>query len=142
MDFRKYQFTRINKHKEVTNFFRSSSHVNPLGKVFIKCLDKINNSNYNIVPYSIQVLIDGIEKANFVFDYLNKDESYFTINKNIKFEKIYLNKEPFDFYIMDYYGLPGLIGFKVIIEDFNGNKSVFIRNLKILPPKSEEVDNN
>lgn len=104
------------------------------GKVFIKCFDKINNSNYNIMPYSIKILIDGVEKTNFIFDNLNKKDSFFTINKDIGFEKIYYNKEPFDFYVMDYYGLPGLIGFKVIVEDFNGNKSVFIRNLKILPP--------
>jgi hypothetical protein len=112
------------------------------GKVFIKCFDKINNSNYNIVPYSIKLLIDGIEKAYFTFDNLNKKNSYFTINKDREFQDIYFNKEPFDFYIIDYYGLPGLIGFKVIIEDFNGNKSVFMRNLKILPPDIDEEKND
>lgn len=112
------------------------------GKIFIKCFDKINNSNYNIIPYRIKILIDGIEKVDFVFDNLNKNESFFTLNKDLKFEEIYLNKEPFDFHIMDYYALPGLIGFKVIIEDFNGNKSYFMRNLKILPPGAEEKNEN
>ncbi len=105
------------------------------GKIFIKCFDKINNSNYNITPYSIKILIDGNEKASFIFDHLNKKNFYYTINKNKLFEDIYYNKEPFDFYIMDFYGLPGLVGFKAIVEDFNGNKTIFKSNLKILPPE-------
>lgn len=104
------------------------------GKIFIECFDKNNNFNANLMPYSIQILIDGIEKSNLIFNSLNKNNSNFTVGKDRNFKDIYLNKKNFDFYLIDYYGLPGLIGFQVIATDNNGNKSFFKRNLVILPP--------
>ena len=98
----------------------------------------VNNSIYALAPYKITLYIDGIEKANFKFDYLNKLSNSFFITNNLDFNNIYANNEIYDFYILDYYSLPEIIGFKLIVEDFNGNKREFKKNIIMEFPKKND----
>ena len=101
-------------------------------------MDRIDNSNYFVCPYKIILIIDGKEKVNMVFDYLKKGENSYTLsNIGYKFEELYLNKEDFDYFLMDFHSLPDLIGLKIIVEDFAGNKVEFKKPIRVLPP-----DNN
>jgi hypothetical protein len=108
------------------------------GRLYIKCIDRINGSNYDIIPYKITVIIDGKEKHVLTFDYFKKTENSFTIsNTGLKFEDIYVNKESYDFYLFEFNSLPDLIGMKIIVEDFAGNKSEFKKAIEIQAPETE-----
>lgn len=108
------------------------------GKLYVKCQDIINNSNYLLAPYKITLYINGIEKASFKFDSLYKLNNSFFMANNLNFKDIYANNEAYDFYIIDYHSLPDIIGFKLIVEDFNGNKREFKKNLIMELPKKEK----
>ncbi len=108
------------------------------GKLYIKCYDRINDSTYQLVPYKITVIIDGKEKSLLSFDYLKKNENWYTIGDiNLKFEDLYSTGEDFNFFLLDFYSLPNLVGLKITIEDYNGNKVEFKKPIKILPPDSK-----
>lgn len=108
------------------------------GKLFIKCMDRIDDSNYFIAPYKITVIIDGKEKSVLTFDYFRKTESAYVVSDTkLKFEDIYINKEDFDFFLLDFYSLPNLVGLKIIVEDFHGNKIEFKKPIRILPPETK-----
>ena len=107
------------------------------GKLYIRCEDRIDGSNYSLSPYKITVIVDGIEKSNLMFNYLKKSNNRFVVAEDRNFEEIYTNRENFDYYIMNYFGLPGIIGLKVIIEDFVGNKAIFRSALRILLPEKK-----
>ncbi len=102
------------------------------GKIFIKCYDLFHNKN--ISPYKITLYADGEEKANIDFEILNKTEKKFTTKTGKMSSDIYLNNENFDYFIYDFYTLPGVVGLKIIVEDFSGNKVIFLRNLVIKYP--------
>ncbi|HOV14075.1 MAG TPA: hypothetical protein PK771_07310, partial [Spirochaetota bacterium] len=72
------------------------------------------------------------------FDYMKKTEnSYVVSDTNLRFEDIYANKEDFDFFLVEFYSLPNLVGLKITVEDFHGNKTEFKRPIRILPPESK-----
>jgi hypothetical protein len=110
------------------------------GKLFIKCIDRIDSSNYDLVPYSVRVIIDGKEKFFMTFDYFEKGESSYTVsNTGLKFGDIYKNKDNTDLYLLDYSSLPDLIGLKIIVTDFTGRKAEFKKEITILSPDIEKT---
>jgi len=114
----------------------SNARIKRGGKLFIKCADRINDSNYLITPYKITVIIDGKEKSVLSFDYLRKNENYYVVSdSNLKFEDIYSNKEDFDFFLLEFYSLPNLVGVKITVEDFHGNRAEFKKPIRFLPPE-------
>lgn len=107
------------------------------GKLFIKCKDLIDNSPFYVAPYSIELIIDSKDIYRITFDYLTKKEnSYILSNTNLNFSELYLNKTDYDFFITEYYALPGDISIKATVKDYTGNTSVFLRPIRILPPPS------
>lgn len=110
------------------------------GKMFISCMDRINNSNYEATPYKITVITDGKEKGVLTFDYLKKtDDDYTLSNTSRKFEDIYINKKDYDYFLLDFYSLPDLVGLKIVVEDYFGNKAEFKKPIKILAPDVVEA---
>jgi murein DD-endopeptidase MepM/ murein hydrolase activator NlpD len=113
------------------------------GKLFIHCMDRINNSQYDATPYKITVIIDGKENGILTFDYFKKIEDNYTIsNTDLKYEDIYVNKKENDYYLTEFYSLPDLVGLKIVVEDFSGNKTEFKKPIKILPPETEQKKNS
>jgi hypothetical protein len=105
------------------------------GKLFIKCSDRVNGSNYDVFPYKIRVIIDGKEKYFLKLDYFTKGENAFSISDSkLKFEDIFVNKDNNDIFLMDFNSLPDLIGLKILVEDYSGNKSEFKKEIRILAP--------
>ena len=124
-----YLITDTNKHISIIN--QSNYGVPKKGKLFIKCVDRINNSNYFVTPYRIKIFMDGHEKSSLLFDSLIKNNNSFFVNDKKGFNDIYIDKKNFTYFLMDYHSLPGIIGFKVVVEDFSGNKTIFKRALRI-----------
>ena len=105
------------------------------GKLFIKTMDLINSQQNFLTPYKISVLIGGKEMTTLCFDYFKKlKNDYYISTNDYKFKDIYQNGVNFDFYLMDFTSLPGIIGVNIIVEDYNGNKNEFRKSIRILPP--------
>lgn len=113
---------------------RGVSKIKRGGKLFVRSSDRINNSNYLLTPYKITVYVDGQEKQNLTFDYLLKKSNAFVAGEDKKYSDVYTSNSFYNYHIMDYYSLPGLLGLKVVVEDIKGNKTVFTKPVKILLP--------
>jgi len=107
-------------------------HIKKNSRLFIQCFDRIDNSKYNVAPYKLRVLIDGEEKKNICFDYLDKINQNFYVNGDLKFEDIYVNKTDFDFFLMNLNLIPGVCGLKIEVEDNSGNKQEFKTPITII----------
>ncbi len=122
----------ITNDNERISISRGSS-VRKGGRLFITAIDRINNSQYNITPYKIKVMIDGKDKSELVFDSMKKTESSYIVEScNMVFEEIYANKTDFDFYLCEIYSIPDTIGLRIVVEDFAGLKSEFRKAIRIL----------
>jgi hypothetical protein len=101
------------------------------GKLFVNCYDKINDSEGKITPYKITVIVDGNEIATLKFDSLLKLDYNYVNQDGKSLNSIYSNNTSFDYFLTDFTSLPKVIGFKLLVEDYNGNIREFKRNLKI-----------
>ena len=104
------------------------------GKLYISCYDRINGSNFNIVPAKISLYIDGKEISKISSEYLERKDNAFITPEKRTLNDTYSSKVDFNYYMAEYKGLPGIVGFKIVVEDFNGNQTVFSRPLRILIP--------
>ncbi|MCG8572070.1 MAG: M23 family metallopeptidase, partial [Spirochaetes bacterium] len=128
-----YFITRENEKVSILK----NKYIHRGGKMFIKCRDPIDFSPYPINPYSIEVIIDGKDFYQLKFDYLKKVENYYVLSESgKKFSDLYVNNSDFDFYLTDFFALPGDISIKIIISDYAGNKVTYNRPIRILPPKN------
>lgn len=110
------------------------------GKLFIKCKDQIDNSPFFLAPYYIELIIDSKDIYKITFDYLTKRENSFILSDtNLDFNELYVNSRGFDFFITEYYALPGDISIKAIVKDYAGNRTVFLKPIRILPPGTTET---
>jgi len=132
-----YFITEDNKKISITD--PRNYKIEKNGKLFIKCMDYVNNSEYALVPYKITVYIDGKKTSSLMFDHLTSNLNNFVLNDGRDFSSLYINNEKNDFFISNFFSLPGLIGFKVEIEDFSGNILVYKKNL-IVEYKKENED--
>ncbi|HOJ64345.1 MAG TPA: M23 family metallopeptidase [Spirochaetota bacterium] len=124
----------ITTNREKISLFKDNK-IKRGGKLFIKTMDRINSQQNMITPYKIYVLIGGKEATILIFDYFRKiNNDYYVSTNDYKFQDIYQNGINFDYYLMDFTSLPGVVGFNIIVEDYNGNKNEFRRAVKVLPP--------
>ncbi len=108
------------------------------GKLFVSCHDRIENSPYFLTPYKIDFYIDGIRRLSLSFDSLIAQNSEFVTEASLfSFNTVYSNNKNFEYYIGDFYSLPGVRGVKIDVFDFKGNKAEFKRPLRISSPKIE-----
>lgn len=115
----------------ITYSLLSTREIPAIGRLYIKCSDRINGSKFSVSPYKFSVIIDGHIKEILQFDYLTMNDSeYYTSNKN-SFKYIYGNQNDFDYHLVDLDLLPGLKGLKIVIEDYNGNKQIFTKTVRI-----------
>lgn len=128
----------IDGDKNRISLYEGYSSIKRGGKLFIQCMDKIDGSNYPLTPYKISLIIDGKEKANLKFNNLLKQNGKFITNDGRTFNNIYLNERDDDFFVLDFTSLPGVIGFKVLVEDQKGNRTEYKRALRILLPDKKE----
>ena len=102
------------------------------GELFVKCFDVSGGNRF--APYKINLFINGVEKAGIVFDRLI-EYNYDLITTGSKgFTGIYRHGEGLDFYLADFYSVPGLVGIKISIEDFYGNKTIVTRSILVELP--------
>jgi hypothetical protein len=121
----------ITKDNDYISFVKSYSNtVKRGGRVYIKCFDRINKSVYNVTPYKIKLFIDGKELSNLIFDSLDKSNNEFLLHQK-KFSDIYNDNTPFNYFLAEYNGLPGVVGLIIEIEDIKGNKTVYKRPMNI-----------
>ncbi len=107
------------------------------GKLFISCYDRIQNSQYQLTPYSIFFSIDGEEKGGVRLDRLiPQGSSYSIAGANISFDRLYRNGANFDYYIGEFYSLPLTRGLKIVVSDYNGNIIEFKRPLRFTVKRS------
>ncbi len=106
------------------------------GSLFIRCKDRLTQSLKFYTPYSIKVLIDGNENGGIKFDYIQKKgNKLYLSDTNLSYDEIYTNGQEFDFYLLDFTSLPGLVGFQLIVEDYAGNKQTHRKPIRVRPPE-------
>lgn len=119
----------ITENNEIVSL-RNNSIIKKGGSIFIECRDYINNSRNILAPYKLQLFINGIERSYLIFnEIIKKDNEFIVCGKKI--DELYKNKKNYDYYLFDYFGLPGLVSIKVIAEDYFGNKTIFNRIIRI-----------
>jgi len=131
----------IDANDNKISLYEGNSSIKRGGKLFVKCMDKIDGSIYSLIPNRIDLIIDGKEKASLNFNKLVKQKGRFLTDDGRGFEDIYLNDKADDFFIMDFSSLPGIIGFKLLVEDHGGNRTEYRRALKILLPDKKVEEN-
>jgi hypothetical protein len=111
---------------------RHNVQVERKGRLYIDTRDSINASPFSITPWSIEVYLDGDLRVSMTFDYLSRQQDKFLLSDTGKsFETLYSDGRDFYYYISNLVLLPGLTGLKIIVSDYQGNKTVFKRNLRI-----------
>jgi hypothetical protein len=121
----------ITKDNGYVSFVKSYSNtVKRGGRIFLKCFDRIDKSVFNVTPYRIKLLIDGKELSNIVFDELDKNGNDFLLHQK-NYSEIYTDNTPFNYFLAEYNGLPGVVGLIIEIEDIKGNKTIYRRPLNI-----------
>jgi Peptidase family M23 len=117
---------------EVSLITKGEYKIKKGGQLFINCFD--TNGFNKFSPYKIGLFVNGVEKANLKFDKLVEYKNDLITEDSKNFYSIYSQKESFNYYLTDFYSVPGLVGLKVVIEDFYGNKTVATRSILVQMP--------
>lgn len=104
------------------------------GKLFIKCCDYIDDKSSALMPYQIDVFINGEELCSLNFESMDKRNKTFYLSESEKdFFALYQINSPNVFFLKEQYFLPGLLGIKVVVKDFAGNSKSYITSFRVLP---------
>ena len=116
--------------------FLKDTRLNRGGSMFVRCKDRLTPALKYFTPYQIKVIIGGVESGGIKFDYIRRDgQKLLLSDTNMMFDDLYSNGQEFEYYIMDYNSLPGLVGFQVIVEDYAENRQLYRKAMRILPPE-------
>ncbi len=119
----------ITEGKKISLTDYSNNKIIKGGKLYVNCYDRINGSDYKLNPYKITAYVDGKEIAAIKFDTMTRHENDFVNQDERSLKEIYSNNTAFDYYLTDFISLPKVIGFKLVVEDYNGNTTEFKRNM-------------
>lgn len=123
----------IDIHNQEISLFKSKRVIRG-GKLFIKCCDYINDSSSALIPYQIDVFINGEEFCSLNFESMDKKNKTFYLSESEKdFFALYQINSPNVFFLKEQYFLPGLLGIKVVVKDFAGNSKSYITSFRVLP---------
>lgn len=119
----------------IVSFLRDTK-LNRGGSMFVRCKDRLTQALRYFTPYQIKVVVDGVESGGIRFDYIRRDgQKLLLSDTNMTFDDLYCNGQEFDYYIMDFNALPGLVGFQVIVSDYAENKQLYRKAMRIMPPE-------
>ena len=123
----------IDIHNREISLFQTKKVIRG-GKLFIKCSDYINDNSSVLMPYKIDVFINGEEFCSLSFESMDKKNKTFYLSGSEKdFFALYQINSPNVFFLKEQYFLPGLLGIKVVVKDFAGNSSSYITSFRVLP---------
>ena len=116
--------------------FLRDTRLNRGGSMFVRCKDRLTPALRYFTPYQIKVIVDGVETGGIKFDYIRRDgQKLLLSDTNMTFDDLYCNGQEFDYYIMDFNALPGLVGFQVIVMDYAENRQLYRKAMRIMPPE-------
>ena len=119
----------------IVSFLRDT-RLNRGGSLFVRCKDRLTPALKYFTPYQIKVIIGGVESGGIKFDYIQRaGQNLYLSDSKMTFDDVYSNGQEFEYYIMDYNTLPGLVGFQVIVEDYAENRQLYRKALRIMPPE-------
>lgn len=122
----------IDIHNQKLSLFQKKKIIRG-GKLFIKCVDYMDNNPNPLVPYQIEVFINGNEFYTLNFSSLDKKNGNFYLTDSEKeFYGLYQTGESGVFFLREQYFLPGLMGIKVVVKDYAGNEATFVTSFRVL----------
>lgn len=123
----------IDIHNREISLFQTKKVIRG-GKLFIKCSDYINDNSSVLMPYQIDVFINGEEFCSLSFESMDKKNKTFYLSGSEKdFFALYQINSSNVFFLKEQYFLPGLLGIKVVVKDFAGNSSSYTTSFRVLP---------
>ena len=123
----------IDIHNREISLFQTKKVIRG-GKLFIKCCDYVDDNSTALMPYQIDVFINGEELCSLSFKAMDKKNKTFYLSKSEKdFFALYQINSPNVFFLKEQYFLPGLFGIKVVVKDFAGNSKSYITSFRVLP---------
>ena len=123
----------IDIHNREISLFQTKKVIRG-GKLFIKCSDYITDNSSVLMPYKIDVFINGEEFCSLSFESMDKKNKTFYLSDSEKdFFALYQINSPNVFFLKEQYFLPGLLGIKVVVRDFAGNSSSYTTSFRVLP---------
>ncbi|MCH5150231.1 MAG: hypothetical protein J1G30_06160 [Spirochaetales bacterium] len=123
----------IDIHNREISLFQTKKVIRG-GKLFIKCSDYITDNSSVLMPYKIDVFINGEEFCSLSFESMDKKNKAFYLSDSEKdFFALYQINSPNVFFLKEQYFLPGLLGIKVVVRDFAGNSSSYTTSFRVLP---------
>ena len=120
---------------EVVSLFKSRQIIRG-GRLFIKTYDRMNTTHFRMIPYTINVFINGETFFTLTFSGLDKINNDLFVSKTGKnFYNVYSTGNDSIIYLKEKYFLPGLYGIKVEVIDFAGNIATINTSFRVILPK-------